>query len=320
MVPTAPSHRYGAAVLRIDRAELLARLALVDDPFDGDALVIVDGDVPDGDDVVRRLAGVPAVVVGVDVVPRDAADLDAIAMAVEAHTDAAVALAVLLRDGAGRSIGEGLAAESATYSMLQAGADHQRWLATSNRRERTAVTDGAPVVMTRTGDELRITLVRPDRHNAFGASTRDALVEALAVAVADPATNVVVDAEGSSFCSGGDLDEFGTAADPAAAHVVRLRRSAGRMLAAVADRVTVRVHGACVGAGMELPAFAGRVVARADARFWLPEIAMGLIPGAGGTVSIPGRIGRQRTALLALTGAAIDAPTARGWGLVDAVE
>jgi enoyl-CoA hydratase/carnithine racemase len=44
---------------------------------------------------------------------------------------------------------------------------------------------------------------------------------------------------------------------------------------------------------------------------------MGLIPGAGGTVSLPRRIGRRRTALLALTATAIDAPTALDWGLVD---
>ena len=104
---------------------------------------------------------------------------------------------------------------------------------------------------------------------------------------------------------------------PPPRHRLRLRRSAGRALAAVADRVVVRVHGACVGAGVELPAFAGRVIARPDATFRLPEVAMGLIPGAGGTVSVPRRIGRQRTAWLALTGTAIDAATAKEWGLVD---
>jgi enoyl-CoA hydratase/carnithine racemase len=82
----------------------------------------------------------------------------------------------------------------------------------------------------------------------------------------------------------------------------------------------VIVHGACVGAGVELPAFAGRVVARPDARFRLPEVAMGLVPGAGGTVSIPRRIGRQATALLALTGDTIDAPTALALGLVDEID
>jgi enoyl-CoA hydratase/carnithine racemase len=46
---------------------------------------------------------------------------------------------------------------------------------------------------------------------------------------------------------------------------------------------------------------------------------MGLVPGAGGTVSIPRRIGRHRCAWMALTGATVDAETALDWGLVDAV-
>ena len=74
-----------------------------------------------------------------------------------------------------------------------------------------------------------------------------------------------------------------------------------------------------LGAGSELPAFARRVVAMEDAFFQLPEVAMGLVPGAGGTVSIPRRIGRQRTAYLALSGLRLDAATARRWGLVDEI-
>ena len=72
-----------------------------------------------------------------------------------------------------------------------------------------------------------------------------------------------------------------------------------------------------MGAGIELPAFARRVVAAEDAFFQLPELSLGLIPGAGGTVSIPRRIGRQRTARLALSGERLDAATALEWGLVD---
>jgi enoyl-CoA hydratase/carnithine racemase len=80
------------------------------------------------------------------------------------------------------------------------------------------------------------------------------------------------------------------------------------------------VHGACVGAGTELPAFVAQVVARPDATFQLPEVPMGLIPGAGGTVSLPRRIGRQRTAYMAITGSTIDAATALAWHLVDRIE
>jgi enoyl-CoA hydratase/carnithine racemase len=62
------------------------------------------------------------------------------------------------------------------------------------------------------------------------------------------------------------------------------------------------------------------VVARPDARFRLPELSMGLVPGAGGTVSLPRRIGRQRTAWMALAGVEVGAEVALGWGLVDAIE
>ena len=65
------------------------------------------------------------------------------------------------------------------------------------------------------------------------------------------------------------------------------------------------------------PVLLGTVVAAADTRIALPEITLGLVPGAGGTVSLPRRIGRLRTAWLAFSGATIDATTARGWGLVD---
>ena len=119
---------------------------------------------------------------------------------------------------------------------------------------------------------------------------------------------------------GGDLDEFGEAADAGLAHASRLTRSAGAALHALRDRVEARLHGACVGAGIELPAFVNRVVARDDAFFQLPEVSMGLVPGAGGTASILPRIGRRRLAYMALTGVRIDAATALEWGLVDEIE
>jgi enoyl-CoA hydratase/carnithine racemase len=79
------------------------------------------------------------------------------------------------------------------------------------------------------------------------------------------------------------------------------------------------MHGACVGAGVELAAFAGRVVAAPGTTFRLPEVSMGAIPGAGGTVSLPRRIGAPRTLLLGLSGLALAAEDALRWGLVDAV-
>jgi enoyl-CoA hydratase/carnithine racemase len=148
---------------------------------------------------------------------------------------------------------------------------------------------------------------------------RDALVESLVVAAADPVLQVEISGEGRSFCAGGDLAEFGSVTDTATAHLIRSSANAAPYLLAIADRLSVNVHGACVGAGIALAAFARRVPATPDAFFQLPEVSMGLVPGAGGTVSVTGRIGRQRTAWMALTGARVDAPTALGWGLIDAL-
>ena len=169
-------------------------------------------------------------------------------------------------------------------------------------------------------ETLEIVLNRPHVRNAVNTAMRDGLLEALAVAAADCSiSDVQIRGEGKAFCSGGDLDEFGTFDDPSSAHLVRLTTSVGRAIDSIAERVTVHLHGACAGSGIELPAFARTVTADAAATLALPEVSLGLIPGAGGTVSLTSRAGRHRVALLALCGRAIDATTAREWGIVDAV-
>jgi enoyl-CoA hydratase/carnithine racemase len=165
---------------------------------------------------------------------------------------------------------------------------------------------------------LTITLTRPQRLNALDARMRDELHDALRVALEDPGiSRVELRGEGRAFCAGGDLDEFGSRADPASAHLIRLQHHLGRAVAQLADRTTVHLHGACAGSGIEIAAFARTVRAAPDTQISLPELSMGLIPGAGGTASLPRRIGRIRTAWLAFSGQPIDGPTAREWGLVD---
>jgi enoyl-CoA hydratase/carnithine racemase len=249
---------------------------------------------------------------------RDRAELAPVLAGIDGAPLAAAALVQLLRAGAGCSIEAGLVLESVVYSTLQAGPEFAAWRERRGAPRLRPPPKGPAVRSLREGERLHVTLARPEKRNAFSAEMRDGLVEALRVAVCDPGIReVLLDGAGPAFCSGGDLDEFGTLPDPATAHVVRTTRSPARLLAAAAPRVRAVVHGACVGAGVELPAFAGRVVAREGTRFWLPELSLGLVPGAGGTVSLPRRIGRQRTAWLALSGRAIDVETALVWGLVD---
>jgi Enoyl-CoA hydratase/isomerase len=275
------------------------------------------------------LTSLPFVVVGVtsgavdsrwldlcDVTVADDDDaLERIEANVAAQPITAVTLALLLR-GQPPSVGHGLVAESSAYSVLQAGPEFAAWRAAHPPRvERD---DGPRVRKDRVNDCLTVTLTRPGRLNALDAPMRDALVEAFTLAAADPEiARVELRGEGRAFCAGGDLDEFGSRPDPATAHVVRLERSVGRVLSALHKPVTTYLHGACMGSGMELAAFTGTVVAAQDTQIALPEIGLGLVPGAGGTVSLPRRIGRLRTAWLAFSGCTIDAATAQRWGLVD---
>jgi hypothetical protein len=244
-------------------------------------------------------------------------ELDQIEHWATKHPIASLSLALLLRGAEERSLDEGLLAESATYSVLQAGPEFGAWVRSDAKPD--PVTDpGPPLEAVRDGHTLTISLSRPRRANALDLSMREHLLEALAVALHDPSiTAVVLRGDGPHYSTGGDLGEFGTFPDPATAHIIRLQTSIGRAIHHLSDRVTVHLHGTCSGSGIELPAFAGDVVAASDVSISLPEVAIGLVPGAGGTFSLPRRIGRHRTAWLALTTERIGLETAIEWGLVD---
>ena len=292
----------------------------------GNAAIAVDCSSAQPDTrTLEALRGLPIVSIGFgghheafDVTVTDEDELAALVNAVEANPQASVTLAQLLRLGDTLSPLDALVAESLAYATLQSGAEFARWLAARGARVRRPEPQ-PPIDMTRDGDRLRVVLNRPRVHNLYNAAMRDALVESLIIAAADPQLRVEVSGAGRSFCAGGDLAEFGSVSDATTAHLIRSSANAGPYLFAIADRISVAAHGACVGAGVELAAFASRVDATPDAFFQLPEVSMGLIPGAGGTVSIVRRIGRQRAAWMALTGARIDASTALEWGLIDSI-
>ena len=252
----------------------------------------------------------------------DAHDLDARLLELEAgiaHQPVAAAVAAqVLRMTLMLDVQQALMLESIAYSMLLASAGFARWRRENPVRTRREDT-GARLSLVEDGAHLLIRLDRPAARNALDARMRDELAEALNFALDDPLQRrVELRGLGPAFCAGGDLDEFGTAADPGLAHLIRVLRSPAGLLNQLGARGAARVHGACIGAGVEIAAAAKLVRARPGAFFRLPEVAMGLIPGAGGTVSIPRRIGRQRACYMAISGRDVDLATALSWGLIDA--
>ena len=235
------------------------------------------------------------------------------------HTQPALVLAHLLRQKAYQNVSQGLVLESLSYGMLQSGSQFKAWL--NQRGDMSQILDGKPAVLANRSDEsLEIYLNRPERSNAFSSDMRDQLFDFLQIARFDETvTRVKLHGLGKSFCSGGDLAEFGLVDFPPDGHIIRMHRSPALSSHFITDKLEVYLHGVCAGAGIEIPAFASKVFGNESVEIFLPEISMGLIPGAGGTVSLPRRIGPQKTAYLAMSGKRLPLSEALAWGLIDEV-
>lgn len=278
-------------------------------------------------DLAGWLRTLPCPVIGIgegslgpscDVVLDGLAELAPITRNVAAAPIAAMVLVQHLRASEALDPLSALTAESFAYATVQQGPEFR---CLRFDRKAPLANSGAAVEIHVTDDGgIGLTLNRPANRNAIDVEMRDALVEALDMAIADPdGSPVHIQAAGRCFSTGGEVAEFGLASDPATAHWVRSLRLPARRLVLLGGRLSVHVHGAAIGAGVEMAAFAGRLTATPDAWFQLPELKYGLIPGAGGTVSVTRRIGRQRTAYMALSMRRVPAATALAWGLVDAI-
>jgi enoyl-CoA hydratase len=174
-----------------------------------------------------------------------------------------------------------------------------------------------PVLLDRSGAVLTLTLNRPEVLNAYDRAMRDAVYAALGLVHADRSIRVlVVRGAGRAFSSGGDLAEFGTAPSPTRAREVRQVRDVWGRWAALPCVSIAAVHGIAAGGGLEMALLCDLVVCARDARFGLPETGLGLIPGVGGTQTLPRAIGLGRAAEILLAGAWISGAEAARIGLV----
>jgi len=257
---------------------------------------------------------------GLDVIVATPEEAAIVVRNIDANPLAAMTLVQLLRHNEDVTPEQGLFAESLAYASLQAGVEFSQAMKSVRTASRIVEPSDPVVLVDRCDDELRIALNRPHARNAYSSAMRDSLYEALQLLQLEGGLRrAIVSGEGSCFCIGGDLSEFGTVTDASTAHAIRSTRGIAQLLLQLHSRLEFHLHSACIGAGIELPAFAARVVADKSTFVQLPEIKLGLLPGAGGTVSIPRRIGRHRTAYLALSARRITAATALQWGLIDAI-
>jgi enoyl-CoA hydratase len=179
------------------------------------------------------------------------------------------------------------------------------------------------IQITREDDGLALVAVnRPDKLNALNAATIRRLDEVLREVRADDAVRAIIltGAGEKAFVAGADIAELATMGPIDGVQVSRDGQETFRMLERMPKPVIAAVNGFALGGGLELALACHIRIASTRAKFGLPEVKLGIIPGYGGTVRLPRLVGRGRALELMLTGDMIDAAEALRIGLVNRVE
>jgi enoyl-CoA hydratase len=178
-----------------------------------------------------------------------------------------------------------------------------------------------PVRYERRDSVAWITIDRPDVLNALSRAARDAIPAALDRAGSDDDVRAVVitGAGDRSFSVGADISEFN---GPLAPGAEETRGAALRWHEAPSHcpkPVIASINGFCLGGGLELALACDLRICASSATFALPEVSLGVVPGAGGTQRLPRIIGLGRALAMILTGDRVDAAEALRLGLVGRV-
>ena len=138
-----------------------------------------------------------------------------------------------------------------------------------------------------------VTLNRPHALNVYNLRMRDDLYQVLGAIKDDPEVRVAIfkGAGEKAFCAGADLGEFLSAPSPVIARQSRFGRDVWGLFLSVPQPLIAAVHGHVLGSGIEIALCCDIRVASEDAKFGLPEVALGIIPAAGGTQTLPRTIG-----------------------------
>lgn len=179
-----------------------------------------------------------------------------------------------------------------------------------------------PVVLySKSGAVAHIVLNRPRVMNAYNVQMRDELFVTLEAVRDDPDVRVAVisGAGERAFCAGADLTEFGTAPSQVIARQVRWERDIWGLFLSIRKPLVAAMRGYVIGSGVEIACLCDIRIAADDAQFAMPEVALGMIPAAGGTQTLRRVIGASRALEMVLSNRRIDAEEARRIGLVHSV-
>lgn len=166
-----------------------------------------------------------------------------------------------------------------------------------------------------------VTINRPQSMNAFNIRMRDELYQILNAIKDDPDVSVVIvkGAGEKAFCAGADLSEFLTAPSPITARQVRWERDVWGLFLRIPQPLIAALHGYVLGSGIEIALCCDIRIASTNTSFGLPEVALGMIPAAGGTQTLPRTVGRSKALEMLLTDRWIDGKEAYAVGLVNEV-
>ena len=167
------------------------------------------------------------------------------------------------------------------------------------------------------GAVAHIVLNRPRVMNAYNVQMRDELFFTLEAVRDDPDVRVAVisGAGERAFCAGADLTEFGTAPSQVIARQVRWERDIWGLFLALRKPLIAAMRGYVIGSGVEIACLCDIRIAADDAQFALPEVALGMIPAAGGTQTLRRVVGASRALEMVLSNRRIGAEEARRIGL-----
>ncbi|MDE2488105.1 MAG: enoyl-CoA hydratase/isomerase family protein [Alphaproteobacteria bacterium] len=166
--------------------------------------------------------------------------------------------------------------------------------------------------LTQEGDVAVLTLNSPPV-NALSANVREGLFEGFKAAIASPAKAIVLICEGRTFIAGADITEFGGASKGPSLFEVQ------DMIEGAPKPVIAAIHGTALGGGLEVALCCHYRVAVPSARVGLPEVNIGLLPGAGGTQRLPRIVGVEKALEMVTSGQHVPAKAAAEMGLVDEI-